>query len=78
MSTKGQKPVAPIDMNAPEPEHIHPPEDDSGSCLPGTPRAAHLRAIHARVQANDYVVQAGLVAERMMEQASTGKRSSRK
>ncbi len=78
MSTKGQKPVSSIDMNAADPERTHFPEADSGNCLPVTARADHLRAIHERVQANNYVVPAGLVAERMMEQAETSKRSSRK
>ncbi len=76
MSTDSQKPVPPIDMNALDPEHTHLPEADSGKGLPGPSRAAHIRAIHERVRANDYVVPAGLVAERIIERAETGKRPS--
>lgn len=78
MSTGSQKPVPSIDMNALDSEHTHLPEEESGKCLPAPSRAAHLRAIHERVQANDYVVPAGLVAERIIEQVAAGKRPPRK
>jgi len=76
MSTESQKPVPPIDVNALDPEHTDLPEAESGKGLPAPSRAEHVRAIHERVRANDYVVPAGLVAERIIERAAAGKRPS--
>ncbi len=74
MSTSSQEPMPPIDMNAEATERTHLPATESGTCRPVSPRAARVRAIHDLVRSNDYHVPAGLVAERMLEQAAAGER----
>jgi anti-sigma28 factor (negative regulator of flagellin synthesis) len=74
MSKGSQKPVPSVDMSALEPQQTNTPETGTGKCLPAPSRAARVRAIHERVRANVYVVPAGLVAERMIEEAAGGKR----
>ena len=73
MSTSSQEPVPPADMNADLTEHPSLPRNASGSRRLAPSRAARLRAIHDLVRSNGYDVPAGLVAERMLEQANTGK-----
>jgi hypothetical protein len=74
MSTSSQEPVPPADANADSTERTSLPRNASGSCRLAPSRAARLRAIHDLVRSNGYDVPAGLVAERMLEQATTGKR----
>jgi hypothetical protein len=76
MSTSSQEPMLPIDMNTEVTERTPLPGTGSGACRPAPSRAARLRAIHDLVRSNGYHVPAGLVAERMLEQADGGKRDS--
>lgn len=74
MSARSKEPKPVIDVKATATERAHLPVTDPVMCRPAPSRAAHVRAIHDMVRANDYVVPAGLVAERMLEQAAPGKR----
>lgn len=76
MSASSQEPSPLIDMNAAAVENEHPPGADPEPRRPVSSRAAHVRAIHELVRANDYVVPAGLVAERMLTQAVAGEHDS--
>jgi hypothetical protein len=71
MSKGSQKLVPSIDLSAMDPEDTNHPETESGKCLPAPSRDAHLRAIHESIRANAYVVPAGLVAERMLEEVAS-------
>jgi hypothetical protein len=62
-----------IDVKATAAERAHLPGTDPGVRGPAPSRAAHVRAIHEMVRSNDYVVPAGLVAERMLEQVAPEK-----